>query len=524
MAARVVEVIADRGEGGTPRFRLGSGCIVAGRTVLTAAHVVVGAVSVMVRGPDKVPRQATVVPGCVGDADGPGPDLALVEMTGGADMPAMGLAAVDRDSPAGDLVEGCHVLGYPAFMERAGPDGGRFRETADASGQVLALSGLAGGLLSVQVSSAPEQLPRKGVKLGDSPWSGMSGGPVVAEGFLLGVVTDHADRAGPSAITATPLTALEHDPAHPGRGPGVTNPAAWWACLGTPGIAALRRLPEPAGRRKPAYWATVAEISQQTKVLALREVDDLPGQGLAADVLGLLSAAGGPLGVPDVRLGEGMVIEDPSSAPAPSRLIRTLTGHNGAVSGVAFSPDGRLLATGSRDATVRLWDVTAGTTRRSLVSHTGETSGVAFSPDGTLLATAGDDRIVRLWDVAAGMTVRSLAGHTGYVYCVAFSPDGTILATGSRDRTVRLWDTGTGAFLHILTGHIGAVSGVAFSPDGITLATGSLDRTVRLWDTGTGTFLHVLTGHTREVQAVAFSPDGVALASTSADRTIRLWC
>ena len=95
-------------------------------------------------------------PAFTGDADGPGPDLALVEIIdGGVDVPAMGLAAVERDSPAGDPVERCHVIGYPAFMEREAADGGRFRETADAFGQVPVLSGLAGGLLSVQVSSAP---------------------------------------------------------------------------------------------------------------------------------------------------------------------------------------------------------------------------------------------------------------------------------------------------------------------------------------------------------------------------------
>ena len=106
LAARVVEVLADLGEGHSPRYRTGSGCIVAGRTVLTAAHVVEGAVSVKVRPPDKVIHEAALDTGFVGDVDGPGPDLALVELTGsGVDVPAMGLAAVDRDSVSGDPVE-----------------------------------------------------------------------------------------------------------------------------------------------------------------------------------------------------------------------------------------------------------------------------------------------------------------------------------------------------------------------------------------------------------------------------------
>lgn len=183
LAARLVEVIADRGEDCNPRYRCGSGCVVVGRTVLTAAHVVVGAASILVRGPDKVPHQAALDLAFTGDASGPGPDLALIEITSDRiNVPAMGLAMVDRDSSVGDPVERCHVIGYPAFMEREAADGGRLRETADALGQVPVLSGLAGGLLSVQVSSAPETLPPARVALGASPWSGMSGGPVVADG------------------------------------------------------------------------------------------------------------------------------------------------------------------------------------------------------------------------------------------------------------------------------------------------------------------------------------------------------
>ena len=273
LAARVVEVIADRGADYTPRYKYGSGCLVVGRTVLTAAHVVTGALSVLVRGPDKIARQAALDPAFVGDSDGPGPDMALIEIIDTVvDVPPMGLAAVDRDSSAGDPVERCHVIGYPVFKER--DNGGRFRETVDAFGHVPVLSGLAGGLLSVQVSSdPPEPLPPAQVALGDSPWSGMSGGPVVADGLLLAVVTEHAPREGPSAITATPLTALEHNPQHPGWGQGVADPAAWWARLGVPGVKALTRLPAPPGRRRPAYWASVREIRQRTEVLTCRQAE-----------------------------------------------------------------------------------------------------------------------------------------------------------------------------------------------------------------------------------------------------------
>ena len=272
LAARVVEVIADLGEASTPRYRLGSGCIVVGRTVLTAAHVVTGAVGVLVRGPDKVVHSAVTDPVFTGDVNSRGPDLALLEIIDdGVDVPPIGLAAVERDSPAGDPVERCHVIGYPAFMEREAADGSRFRETADALGQVPVLAGLAGGLLSVQVSNAPEPLPPTQVMLRDSPWSGVSGAPVVADGYLLAVVTEHAPRAGPSAITATPVTALEADPAHPGWGQGVANPRAWWARLEASGAKTLKRLPTVRLQDRPTYWATVQEIRTRTRVLTGRQ-------------------------------------------------------------------------------------------------------------------------------------------------------------------------------------------------------------------------------------------------------------
>ena len=272
LTARVVEVIADRGEAAHPRYRYGSGCIVAGRTVLTAAHVVAGAASVRVRTPDKAVHQATLDLRFVGDADGPGPDLALVEINEpGIDLRPIGLAAVDRDSPTGDPVERCHAIGYPAFMEQDTEDGSPFRDTVDACGYVPVLSGLAGGLLSVQVSSVTRELPQEQVTLGDSQWSGMSGGPLVAEGSLLGVVTEHVRRAGPSSITVTPLTALEADPAHPGWGSGVADPGAWWDRLGVSGVDRLALLPARRQRMEPAYRATVREIHRRTGLLIGRQ-------------------------------------------------------------------------------------------------------------------------------------------------------------------------------------------------------------------------------------------------------------
>jgi S1-C subfamily serine protease len=145
LAARLVEVIADRGESAAAHYRYGSGCIVRGRMVLTAAHVVAGAHRVQVRDPHKRLYSATVDPRFVGDGDGPGPDLALVEIDDPAvDSPPIGLARVDRPNPMDEPVERCHAIGYPWFAETPSP--AAVRDTVDAIGVVPVLSKLAAGL------------------------------------------------------------------------------------------------------------------------------------------------------------------------------------------------------------------------------------------------------------------------------------------------------------------------------------------------------------------------------------------
>ena len=200
----------------------------------------------------------------------------------------------------------------------------------------------------------------------------------------------------------------------------------------------------------------------------------------------------------------------------------TLRLGKGAVSKMAYSPEGTLLAAAG-SLGIWLYDTATYDEIALLTGHTREVYGIAFSPDGSILASASDDRTVRLWDVATGDTLKTLTGHTDFVYSVAFSPDGSILASGSGDDTIRVWDAATGERLNTLTGHTNHVYGIAFSPDGETLASGSRDTTIRLWDVATGDTLNTLTGHTNDVLSVTFSPDGTILASACYDRIVRLW-
>ena len=201
----------------------------------------------------------------------------------------------------------------------------------------------------------------------------------------------------------------------------------------------------------------------------------------------------------------------------------TLKGHTQPVWSVAFSPDGMTLASGSWDGTTKLWDVATGKERASLLGPGGwAVSCVAFSPDGKLLASGSESKTIQLWDVATGKKGTTLHGHTGWVRSVAFSPDGKLLASGGHDMTVRVWDVAAGKEKAAFKGHTNAVWSVVFSPDGKTLASGGSDKIIR-WDMATYKEQATLKGHTGGVQAVAYSPDGQTLASASGDQTIKLW-
>ena len=203
-------------------------------------------------------------------------------------------------------------------------------------------------------------------------------------------------------------------------------------------------------------------------------------------------------------------------------LLHTLTGHRHSVESVSFSPDGSLLASGSVDATIGLWDVRTGNRLHTLRAHRLEISSVSFSPDGSLLASGSFDDTIGLWDVKTGNRLHTLIDGDR-VRSVSFSPDGSLLASGNDGGTIRLWEVKTGSLLHTLTGNRYSVESVSFSPDGTLLASGSVDATIGLWDVKIGNRLRTLTGHRYSVKSVSFSPDGNLLASGSVDATIGLW-
>jgi WD40 repeat protein/serine/threonine protein kinase len=216
---------------------------------------------------------------------------------------------------------------------------------------------------------------------------------------------------------------------------------------------------------------------------------------------------------------ETMDMEALGVSPSLVSLRTSLPHKSGAVYTAGFAPGGELLATGSHDGTVKLWDLSSRQKRATLQGHKRTVWSVAFAGNGRMLASgAGDWHAanqpgeIKVWDATTGDELFSLEGHRGIVFSVAFSPDSRFLVSGSADQTVRVWDLAARRELRQLKGHTGPVRSVTFSHDGQTLASGSFDGTIRLWEVPTGLLKGTLLGHGGRVNCVVFSPDDRTLA------------
>jgi WD40 repeat protein/serine/threonine protein kinase len=245
---------------------------------------------------------------------------------------------------------------------------------------------------------------------------------------------------------------------------------------------------------------------------------------LALTALGLLLTGG--LLVSDwhpwsPRAGSGAPARRASS---PVRLRATLRGHRGPVWCAAFSPDGRWLATGSDDTTLRFWDAATGREKGRRREHSGAVFAVAFAPSGKFLISGSGDGLFRLWDRATGRELPALPRRSSNVRRAAFSSGDLMAVLVSNSQGVELWGLGTRTRRLTLLGHHGTILAIAFAKDGRTLATGDARGRIRLWDPATGAERARFAGDRLGLRALAFAPDGRTLASAgTGDRTVKLW-
>ena len=237
-------------------------------------------------------------------------------------------------------------------------------------------------------------------------------------------------------------------------------------------------------------------------------------------------------------------IEDPVEHIVPA-LTLDYHGHSSRVNSLAWSPDGKYIASGGEDSTVKVWHTFTGEEQGTFRGHTARINVVAWAPQGRFLASGGDENTIYVWDVSAGELVCAYTGHASWIYRgLSWSPDGTRIASGSWDGTVQVWDALTGQTLLTYRGHQGVVCSVAWSPDGTRIASGSgfPECLIQIWDAHTGAVIRTYNGHTEEqsewmlledgevwrrgassVHSLAWSPDGTSIASAGLRWVLRVW-
>jgi WD40 repeat protein len=218
------------------------------------------------------------------------------------------------------------------------------------------------------------------------------------------------------------------------------------------------------------------------------------------------------------------------SGSGEDRLL-SLTGHTGPVSTVAFSPNSGLIAAGSSDKSVMIWDAGSGLLRQTLTGQFDAVYAIVFEPNGKRIVSGGKDGVIAIRDTDTGQRmVHALRPEMTYgwdvlpsVLSLAVSPDGTTIVSGNADATAKIWNDNTGTLVHTLNGHSDAVTSVAYTPDGRTIVSGSADGTVRTWDALSGNPLRTLRSSSAQILAVAISPDGKRIAAAGSGDAVVIW-
>lgn len=213
------------------------------------------------------------------------------------------------------------------------------------------------------------------------------------------------------------------------------------------------------------------------------------------------------------------------AADEPAKVVHELKGHTETIYAVAFSPDGKILATGSFDKSARLWDVAGGNEIKKFAGPAGHQDlvlCVGFSPNGKTLATGSQDKTAKVWDIPTDKHLRAFA-HADAVNALALSPDGKVLAGAGKDGLVKLWNPADGKALATLTGHAGPVLGVAFAANGQTIASCGSDQTLRFWNVADGKPIAALYAHPGAATAVAFHPTAATVYTSGEDGVVRFW-
>ncbi|RPI77965.1 MAG: hypothetical protein EHM45_07265 [Desulfobacteraceae bacterium] len=203
-------------------------------------------------------------------------------------------------------------------------------------------------------------------------------------------------------------------------------------------------------------------------------------------------------------------------------VYKTLGASGGSITALACDPEGKTVATGSKDKTIKIWDIKSGAKFETQRKHKGEIQTLVFSPDGKNLISGSADATVKIWEPKTGRLLKTLDGHSGPVHALDVSPDNKTIASGGAEQSIILWDRVTGHVLKKIQAEA-TVYSLAYSPNSTILVSGGADKIVRIWDGVTGYGLGVLEGHTAAIHGVAFHPQNILVASAGADKSIRLW-